>query len=120
MSKWFLIILWIFLNILFSITQDIALFAQTKDFMVHDSLYSKIITNEFIATILWIVAIPLTRMGYKLMGSIQLNMISFLLLYFSQIISNFTWLNEPTTIDDYFAIGVIVFGLVITNFKVFG
>ena len=120
MSKYSTILLWIILTIISLTVQDIALFIQTKDFMVHDSLISKIITNEFFATILWMCAIPATRLGFGLFGAIKLTMMSYLFLFGGQIISNYMWLNEPTTVDDYISIVVVIFGLLISTFKVFG
>lgn len=120
MSKTSIILLWIVLTILSLIVQDLALFLQTKKFMVNDSLISKIINNEFFATILWMLAIPATRLGVKIMGIIKLTMVSYLFLFGGQIISNYVWLNEPTTIDDYGSIVVVIFGLLVSTYKVFG
>lgn len=120
MSKIKIILLWIVLTSLSLIFQDLALFLQTKEFMVNDSLISKIINNQFFATILWSLAIPATRLGVQIMGIIKLTMISYLFLFGGQIISNHVWLNEPTTVDDYASIVVVIFGLLISTYKVFG
>ena len=80
----------------------------------------KIINNEFWATLLWCVAIPATRIGYTIMNPIKLTMLSYLLMFGGQIVSNHTWLNEPTTIDDYVTILIAIVGLVISTYKVFG
>ena len=114
------VILWIFLTILTLILNDVTLFLQTREFMRHDSLIMKIINNEFWATILWCVAIPGMRIGYTIMNPIRLTMFSYLFLFGGQIVSNYTWLNEPTTIDDYATILVAIVGLMISTYKIFG
>ena len=114
------IILWITLTILSMIFQDIALFLQTREFMINDSLFDKIIANEFFATLLWMVAIPATRIGYTIMNPVRLTMFSYLFLFGSQIVSNYVWLNEPTTIDDYISIVIVVCGLLVASYKIFG
>ena len=114
------LILWIFLTILTLILSDITLFLQTKEFMRNDPMILKIINNEFWATILWCVAIPSTRIGYTIMNPIKLTMFSYLFMFGGQIVSNYTWLNEPTTIDDYVTILIALVGLMISTYKVFG
>ena len=114
------LMLWIFLTILTLILNDITLFLQTKEFMRHDSMILKIINNLFWATILWSVAIPGVRIGYTIMNPVRLTMLSYLLLFGGQIVSNYTWLNEPTTVDDYATILVAIVGLMISTYKVFG
>ena len=114
------LIIWILLTILTLILNDVALFLQTKEFMRNDSMILKIINNEFWATLLWCVAIPATRIGYTIMNPIKLTMLSYLLMFGGQIVSNHTWLNEPTTIDDYVTILIAIVGLVISTYKVFG
>lgn len=114
------LIIWIFLTILTLILNDITLFLQTKEFMRHDSMILKIINNEFWATILWCVAIPAMRIGYIIMNPIKLTIVSYLLMFGGQIVSNYTWLNEPTTIDDYVTILIAIVGLMISTYKVFG
>jgi hypothetical protein len=114
------LIIWILLTILTLILNDITLFLQTKEFMRNDSMILKIINNEFWATILWCVAIPAIRIGYTIMNPIKLTMLSYLLMFGGQIVSNYTWLNEPTTIDDYATILIAIVGLTISTYKVFG
>jgi len=112
--------LWIFLTIIVLILNDITLFLQTKEFMRHDSMILKIINNLFWATILWSVAIPAMRVGYTIMNPVKLTMLSYLFLFGGQIVSNYTWLNEPTTVDDYATILVAIVGLIISTYKIFG
>jgi hypothetical protein len=60
------------------------------------------------------------RLGVSIMNPIKLTIASYLFLFGSQIVTNTFWLNVPTTIDDYASIVIVVFGLLISAFKVFG
>jgi hypothetical protein len=120
MKLYYSIFLWITLTILSMIAQDIALFAQTRESMINDSLLQKIINNEFYATILWMLAIPAMRIGYTIMNPIKLTMFAYLFLFGGQIVTNYVWLNEPTTVDDYAAIVIVIAGLLVSSYKVFG
>jgi hypothetical protein len=112
--------LWIGLTIISMALQDIALFLQTTQARVNDTLLEKIIANEFWATLMWCVAIPALRIGVSIMNPIKLTIASYLFLFGSQIVTNTVWLHVPTTIDDYASIGVVVVGLLISTYKVFG
>lgn len=112
--------LWMGLTSVSMALQDIALFLQTTKEHVNDTLLEKIIANEFWATAMWCVAIPAMRIGVSIMNPIKLTIASYLFLFGSQIITNTFWLKIPTTIDDYASIAVVVFGLLISAYKVFG
>ena len=112
--------LWMGLTSVSMALQDIALFLQTTKEHVNDTLLEKIIANEFWATAMWCVAIPAMRIGVRIMNPIKLTIASYLFLFGSQIITNTFWLKIPTTIDDYASIVVVVFGLLISAYKVFG
>jgi len=112
--------LWMGLTSVSMALQDIALFLQTTKEHVNDTLLEKIIANEFWATAMWCVAIPAMRIGVSIMNPIKLTIASYLFLFGSQIITNTFWLKIPTTIDDYASIVVVVFGLLISAYKVFG
>lgn len=112
--------LWIGLTIISMALQDIALFLQTTKAHINDTLLEKILANEFWATLMWCVAIPALRIGVSIMNPIKLTIASYLFLFGSQIVTNTVWLHVPTTMDDYASIVVVVFGLLISTYKVFG
>jgi len=116
MFLWFVLII---LSILRMATQDIALFLQTTKFLSAGSIYEKLISNQFWATIMWIVAIPSVRIGYELMGAILSSMVGILFLFMGQLVTNYI-LQIKSTIDDYLAILVIIIGLAISNYQIFG
>jgi len=100
--------------------QDIALFLQTTKERINDTIFEKILANEFWATAMWCVAIPAMRIGYSIMNPIKLTIASYLFLFGSQIVTNTFWLHIPTTIDDYVSICIVVGGLLVSTYKVFG
>jgi uncharacterized protein (DUF486 family) len=100
--------------------QQIALFLQTTKFMENDTIIQKLISNQFWATIFWALAIPAIRIGYAIMGPMMLNMSSYLFLFSIQIINNVTWLNHNNTIDDYLSILLVLIGMGISTYKIFG
>jgi uncharacterized protein (DUF486 family) len=112
--------LWLGLTSFSMVLQDIALFLQTTKAHINDTLIEKIIANEFWATLMWCVAIPAMRIGVSIMNPIKLTIASYLFLFGSQIITNTFWLKIPTTVDDYASIVIVVFGLLISAYKVFG
>ena len=112
--------LWLGLTSFSMVLQDIALFLQTTKAHINDTLIEKIIANEFWATLMWCVAIPAMRIGVSIMNPIKLTIASYLFLFGSQIITNTFWLQIPTTVDDYASIVIVVFGLLISAYKVFG
>jgi hypothetical protein len=112
--------MWLGLTSFSMVLQDIALFLQTTKAHINDTLIEKIIANEFWATLMWCVAIPAMRIGVSIMNPIKLTIASYLFLFGSQIITNTFWLKIPTTVDDYVSIVIVVFGLLISAYKVFG
>lgn len=112
--------IWLALTTLSTGLQEIALFLQTTKARVNDTLLEKILANEFWATAMWCVAIPAMRIGVSIMNPIKLTILAYLFLFGSQIVSNTFWLKVPTTVDDYISICIVVFGLLISTYKVFG
>ena len=74
---------------------------------------------EFWATIEWIFLIPAQRIGNKILTAAQLNLSSFVFDFLGQIATNFFLLKLPTTIDDYIAMVLILFGMYLSLYKVF-
>ena len=119
-STMYKLALWLLLTTIATVLQEIALFLQTTKARINDTLFEKIIANEFWATCMWCVAIPAMRIGVSIMNPIKLTIAGYLFLFGSQIISNTFWLHVPTTIDDYVSIGIVVCGLLVSTYKVFG
>jgi uncharacterized protein (DUF486 family) len=120
MNSVFTIIIWIIINLFLVAFMDLALFSQTTFKEKDTSIVHKLITSEFWATLEWILVIPSQRIGYTFLNPAQLDMSSYVFNIFGQIVSNNFWLNIPTLIDDYIGMSLILIGMYITIYKVFG
>lgn len=114
------ILFWLFLNIMIGLTMDFALFSQTTSGMKDASIFQKILTSEFWATIEWMFIIPAQRIGNTFLTAPQLSLSSYVFDFLAQLWSNTYWLKLPTTIDDYFGIGLLLFGMFVSKFVLFG
>ena len=114
------VILWIFLNIVIVATLQLAMYTQTTSHMEDAPFFDKLISSEFWASIQWFFIIPAQRLGISFLNPAQLVMSSCVFDFMSQVWANIYWLKLPTTIDDYTAMLIILFGMYITKFQVFG
>ena len=85
------ILLWIFLNIMVGITEQFALFTQTTSGMKDASVFQKILTSEFWATIEWMFIIPAQRIGNNFLTAPQLSLSSYVFDFLAQLWSNAFW-----------------------------
>ena len=115
-----LVIFWLFLNIMVGLTMDFALFTQTTAGMKDAGIFQKILTSEFWATIEWMFVIPSNRIGNTFLNPAQISLSSYLFDFLAQIWSNTYWLKLPTTIDDYVGMALILFGMYVSKYVVFG
>jgi len=114
-----IVLFWLFLNIMIGLTMDFALFMQTTPEMKDSSIYKKILTSEFWATIEWMFLIPSQRIGNTFLNPAQLAMSSYVFDFLAQIWSNVYWLKLPTTVDDYVGMVLILFGMYAAKFRIF-
>lgn len=114
------ILFWLFLNIMIGLTMDFALFTQTTSHMKNASIFEKILTSEFWATIEWMFVIPAQRIGNTFLNPAQLSLSSYVFDFLAQLWSNTFWLNIPTTIDDYVGMTLILCGMALAKFKLIG
>mgnify|MGYP001254134399 FL=1 len=114
-----LFIFWLFLNVVVAITMDLAFFVNNMDFMKNSGFVKKLAMSEFWATIEWMFLIPANRIGNRILTAAQVNLSSFVFDFLGQIATNKFLLDMPTTIDDYAAMGLIMFGMYISVYKLF-
>ena len=114
------IILWILLNIWIVACMDLALFMQTTFKTEDATIYNKLLTTEFFATMEWLVIVPAQRLGNTFLNPAQLNLSSFVFDFLAQLITNKFWLKIPTTIDDYTGMILILFGMVLSKLRLVG
>ena len=115
----FLVILWLFLNIMIGLTMDLALFTQTTPEMADASIMMKILSSEFWASIEWMFLIPANRLGVLFLSPAQISLSSYVFDFLAQLWSNAFWLKLPTTVDDYVGMVLILFGMYAAKFKLF-
>lgn len=111
---------WVALNLLIGLTMDFALFTQTTEPLKSASLPLKLISSEFWASIEWLFLIPANRIGNRFFTAPQLSLTSYVFDFIAQIWSNSVWLRLPTTLDDYISMGLILFGMGVSKFTLFG
>ena len=114
------VLFWLFLNIMVGLTMDFALFTQTTAGMKDASIFQKILTSEFWATIEWMFVIPSNRIGNTFLNPAQISLSSYVFDFLAQLWSNTYWLKLPTTIDDYVGMVLIFFGMYVSKYLVFG
>jgi uncharacterized protein (DUF486 family) len=114
------IILWILLNIWIVACMDLALFMQTTFKTEDATIYNKLLTTEFFATMEWLVIVPAQRLGNTFLNPAQLNLSSFVFDFLAQLVTNKFWLKIPTTIDDYTGMILILFGMVLSKLRLVG
>jgi len=114
------VIIWIFLNIWIVACMDLALFMQTTFKSADATMYNKVLTSEFWATMEWLVLVPAQRLGNTFLNPAQLNLSSFVFDFLGQIVTNNFWLKIPTTIDDYTGMILILFGMALSKLRLVG
>jgi uncharacterized protein (DUF486 family) len=102
------------------LTMDFALFTQTTAGMKDAGIFQKILTSEFWATIEWMFVIPSNRIGNTFLNPAQISLSSYVFDFLAQLWSNTYWLKLPTTIDDYVGMVLILFGMYVSKYVVFG
>jgi len=113
-------LLWLFLNIMIGLTMDFALFTQTTPEMKDASIFVKILSSEFWASIEWMFLIPANRIGNTFLSAAQISLSSYVFDFLAQLWSNAYWLKLPTTIDDYVGMFLILFGMYAAKYTLFG
>lgn len=116
----FTVLYWIFLNILIVAFMDLALFMQTTFTAKESTIYNKLLTSEFWATMEWLILVPAQRIGNTFLNPAQLNLSSFVFDFLGQIVTNNYWLKIGTTIDDYVGMAIILLGMYFSKMRVFG
>jgi uncharacterized protein (DUF486 family) len=120
MSIAYIVLLWVFLNIMILVGQEIALFAQTTEEGEELSLPIKILDAQFWATFQWLFVIPAHRVGFLFLTVPQLALSSYVFNFLGRIVSNAFWLKLPTTPDDYLGMSLVLVGMYISKYLVFG
>ena len=113
-------LIWLFLNIMIGLTMDFALFTQTTAELKDSSIFLKMLSSEFWASIEWMFVVPAQRIGNTFLNPAQLALSSYVFDFLSQLWTNAYWLNLPTTVDDYTGMIVILTGMTISKLTLLG
>jgi uncharacterized protein (DUF486 family) len=114
------VLLWLFLNVMIGLTMDFALFTQTTPALKDAPIWAKILSSEFWASVEWMFLIPANRIGNTFLTAPQISLSSYVFDFLAQLWSNTYWLKLPTTIDDYVGMFLILFGMYVAKYTVFG
>jgi len=112
-------VIWLLLNIIVVLLFELALFFQLRPELKNKSFYFKLFITEIFATLEWMFVIPAIRYGNTFLSAIQLILASFIFNFIGQIGSDTYLLNTPIYIDDYVAMLIIFFGIMISSYKLF-
>ena len=114
------LIVWLVLNLIIVLLMDLALFSQTTPSMEKAPFSKKVMWAEIWATIEWLFVIPANRMGNLFLSAPQLALSSYVFDFIGQIVTNKYWLHVTTTLDDYVGMVIILLGMFISAYKIFG
>ena len=114
------IALWIVLNIYVVAMMQLALFSQTQPWLHDRPMYQIVLVSEGFAILEWLALLPANRIGNTFLTAAQLNLSSFVFDSLSQLVSNRYWLHVPTTLDDMLGLALVIFGMVISKWKLCG
>uniref|UniRef100_A0A6C0B0J0 Uncharacterized protein n=1 Tax=viral metagenome TaxID=1070528 RepID=A0A6C0B0J0_9ZZZZ len=114
------VIVWLFLNVIVAVAVMLAMFLQTTLKGGDATIYNKLVTSEFWATIEWAFIVPMQRLGYTFLNPAQLALSSYVFQFLGQIFSNEFWLHIHTTIDDFIGMILIFLGMAVSKFVLLG
>lgn len=119
MKNIFTYLLILILPIISSFITLIGEFTQTLPFMKDSSIFYKLLTSEFWATMNVLLFIPYLRIANQYLNPAQLLLYSYLTSFAVQIFSNKYMFISPTSYDDYIAMIIMFCAMAISGYKVF-
>ena len=114
------VLYWFVLNILMVASLMLSLYLQLTPNFKNISFIEKIGWSELFALIELAFIIPLLRIGHTFLSPSQLTLFSFGFMFIGQILSDSYLLNITTSLDDYVAMIIVMLGLFVSLYKVFG
>jgi uncharacterized protein (DUF486 family) len=120
MKKWEGIAIWLVLNLFIVALMDLAMFSQTTGGLQHKPWHVKLWESEKWATGQWLFIIPAARLGNRFLTVAQIGLSSFVFDFLGQIATNIFWLKIPISVDDWTAMGLIMFAMYVSVYKIFG
>jgi hypothetical protein len=115
-----IVLLWIFLNICVIILLQLQTYMESRPGMKEELLINKIKKEELFALLELIFLIPIIKVGMTFMTIAQTTLISFILLFISQIFADSILFEIPMSLDDYIAIIMIIGATYISLYRILG
>lgn len=115
--------IWLYIVLLASLSaflSQMSLFVSTLKFMESSTLLFKTFIAVIIVLIQGFIVIPLLWSGLVVMSPVQLTIFVFVVTFIIQLITNETIFGNVNTIDEYVATLLILLGIVISKFSLFG
>ena len=114
---WLLLFL---LSAVSSLLSQLSLFVPTLKIMDNAPVSLNLAISIFFVLIQTALIIPMLWKGLLIMSPIQLKIFVFVITFFVQLITNQYIFENVNTVDDYFAIIIMILGMVISKLKIFG
>lgn len=103
-----------------ALLSQISLFAPTLKFMEGSTLLLKLSISVIIVLIQGFLVIPLLWSGLTVMSPVQLTIFVFVITFLIQLVTNEALFGNANTIDEYVATVLIILGIVVSKFRIFG
>lgn len=119
-ENWKIVMFWIFLNICVMLLLQLQIYMESRPSMKEELLINKIKKEEIFAILELIFLIPIIKVGMTFMTIAQTTLISFILLFISQIFADSILFEIPMSLDDYIAVIIIIGATYISLYRIVG
>ena len=119
-ENWKIVMFWIFLNICVMLLLQLQIYMESRPNMKEELLINKIKKEEIFAILELIFLIPIIKVGMTFMTIAQTTLISFILLFISQIFADSILFEIPMSLDDYIAVIMIIAATYISLYRIVG
>lgn len=119
-DNWKIVLFWIFLNICVILLLQLQIYMESRPGMKEELLINKIKKEEIFAILELIILIPIIKVGMSFMTIAQTTLISFILLFISQIFADSILFEIPMSLDDYVAVIMIIGATYISLYRIVG
>ena len=116
-SRWIVVIV---LIVIATTIAQLSLFIPTLSSIEHFNMVIKLTISVLLLFVQWIFIIPVIRIGLTFMNPVQLTILTFVVTFMSQLVTNVYVFGNKNTIDDYVASVLMIVGILISKTGVFG
>lgn len=119
-DNWKIVLFWIFLNICVIILLQLQIYMESRPGMKEELLINKIKNEEIFSILQLLFLIPIIKIGMSFMTIAQSTLISFVLLFISQVFADSILFEIPMSLDDYIAMIMIIGAIYISLYQIVG